>query len=326
MTAILPKSPGLFSVFWPISTITDFGWSPLVFLYPNPLVLFTNPLLTVPLTNDITGEFMSHSFFSSLKRSRYLWFFSFSSHFTQWLVRAAMSIILQVLFFVDYYKVWSSGWDLVNHLYLKIPEKFVRLILKDRFRVVRLPFVRMVKFIFLSFPSWSPYPPSHVKSFNLSVLVCCILLICDWSFRLYHHITYISGFLRLIHSCVDMVGFYGVVLLLLAEIQFLSKSFPFLFTSAFFSVRDDACPSLKTSIKLFFFPFFSGYVHCVDPRVLSIVSSVSDQSSSTLFYVVIASFHRWVNAVFNAGKSFSSLFSWHVCQCHLWMQGLMHGH
>ena len=29
-------------------------------------------------------------------------------------------------FFVDYYKIWSSGRDLVIRLYLKIPEKFVR--------------------------------------------------------------------------------------------------------------------------------------------------------------------------------------------------------
>ncbi len=35
-------------------------------------------------------------------------------------------------------------------LYLKIPEEFVRLILKDRFWVMHIPFVRMVKFKFLA--------------------------------------------------------------------------------------------------------------------------------------------------------------------------------
>ena len=34
----LLQSPGLFSVFWPISTILPFGWSPLVLLPPSPSV------------------------------------------------------------------------------------------------------------------------------------------------------------------------------------------------------------------------------------------------------------------------------------------------
>ena len=34
----LLKSPGLFSFFWPISTILLFGWSPLVLLFLNPPV------------------------------------------------------------------------------------------------------------------------------------------------------------------------------------------------------------------------------------------------------------------------------------------------
>ena len=34
-------------------------------------------------------------------------------------------------------------------LFFKIPENFVRFILRDRFRVVHLPFVRKVKFHFL---------------------------------------------------------------------------------------------------------------------------------------------------------------------------------
>ena len=39
VTASLLKSPELFSVFWPISIIQLFGWSPLVLLFPSPLVL-----------------------------------------------------------------------------------------------------------------------------------------------------------------------------------------------------------------------------------------------------------------------------------------------
>ena len=38
VTAILLKSPSLFSVFWPFSIILWFGWSPLVCLLPSPPV------------------------------------------------------------------------------------------------------------------------------------------------------------------------------------------------------------------------------------------------------------------------------------------------
>ena len=40
------KSPGFFLVFWPISTMLLSGWSPLVLLFPNPLVLI--PVLWWP--------------------------------------------------------------------------------------------------------------------------------------------------------------------------------------------------------------------------------------------------------------------------------------
>ena len=47
---------------------------------------------------------------------------------------------------------------------------------------------------FCTFPSWSPCRPSCVSSYTLSVLICCIRLLCDWSFRLCHHIAYICYF------------------------------------------------------------------------------------------------------------------------------------
>ena len=53
-------------------------------------------------------------------------------------------------FFVDYHFVWSSGRDWMIRLYLKIPENFVRLIFKDGFWVLHMPFVCVVKFRFLA--------------------------------------------------------------------------------------------------------------------------------------------------------------------------------
>ena len=40
VTAIIFKSPELFSVFWPILTVLSFGWSQLLFLFPILPVLF----------------------------------------------------------------------------------------------------------------------------------------------------------------------------------------------------------------------------------------------------------------------------------------------
>ena len=66
---------------------------------------FNNPLVTVPkapITVGIIVNFMLHSFFNSLARSRYLSFFSFSFRFILWSAGTAKSTILQVLFFVNY--------------------------------------------------------------------------------------------------------------------------------------------------------------------------------------------------------------------------------
>ena len=68
--------------------------------------LFNNPLVTVPKASIKIGiivTFMFHSFFNSLSRSRYLSFFSHSFSFILWSAGTAKSIILQILFFVDYH-------------------------------------------------------------------------------------------------------------------------------------------------------------------------------------------------------------------------------
>ena len=65
-------------------------------------------------------------FLNSLARLRYLSLFLLSFNFTLWSAKFA---IRQVLLFVDYHKIWTSGRDLVIRLYLKIPEEFVRLVL-----------------------------------------------------------------------------------------------------------------------------------------------------------------------------------------------------
>ena len=94
--------PGLSSVFWPISIIVKFECSPLIQLFPGPLV---NPLVTIPGVPIIIGNtvtFMFHCFcfffFNFLTRSKYLSFFSHSLNFTQWSARIAKSTIKQFSF------------------------------------------------------------------------------------------------------------------------------------------------------------------------------------------------------------------------------------
>ena len=69
--------------------------------------LSNDPLLTVPkapITIDIILTFMFHSFFNSLARSRYWFFFSLYFSFILWLAVTAKSTILQILFF------FFCGW------------------------------------------------------------------------------------------------------------------------------------------------------------------------------------------------------------------------
>ena len=57
-------------------------------------------------------------------------------------------------------------------LYLRIPEKFVRLILLDGFRVVHTPLVRIVKIQFLA-----QFPEDHLLHSVMSSLVLFLRLI-----------------------------------------------------------------------------------------------------------------------------------------------------
>ena len=111
-TASLLKSPGLFSsilavfnnaVVWMVSTLPPTSKS------SRP---FNNPLVTVPkapITIAMIITIMFYSFFfNSLARSRYL---SLFSHFFQFYSLVCRDNFTNFLFFVDYYKIWSSGRD-----------------------------------------------------------------------------------------------------------------------------------------------------------------------------------------------------------------------
>ena len=68
--------------------------------------------------------------------------------------------------------------------------------------------------------------------------------------------------------------------------------------------------SFRAPIKLFSFPFlFPSYCHSVVHRVFSFMSGGCNESSFVFLYIVFKSMYGCVNAVFNAGKFSSSLFS-----------------
>ena len=133
------------AVFWMVST------RPVI---SKSSSLCTNPLMTVPraaTTIGITVTFMFHSFFLfPCKIDVFILLFAVFQFYS--VVSSDSKANNSVIFFflVDYYKVWSSGWDQVIRLYLKIPETHVHLILQDKFLVIHIPFVRMVKLKFLA--------------------------------------------------------------------------------------------------------------------------------------------------------------------------------
>ena len=162
-----------------LSILADLNNTVVWMVSPHPFIskassLRTNPLVTAPralITIGIIVTFMIYSYFNSLSRSRYLSLFSHFLNFTLWSAMRAKSTILQVLFyFVDYFKIWSSGQDLVISLYLKVPEEFVRITLKDRFLVVHIPFVCMLKLQLLA-----KFPVDHLAHavvYSLIIFPC----------------------------------------------------------------------------------------------------------------------------------------------------------
>ena len=114
VTASFVKSPELFSVFWLISTI----W-----------IHFPNLCRPSKRHKEILS---SITFLSSQTKCKYLSFFAFLLLSRGRSTEKAKSTWQQVLFFVNWLNFWSSGWDSMIRLYLKISHKFkVSLYRKD---------------------------------------------------------------------------------------------------------------------------------------------------------------------------------------------------
>ena len=201
---------------------------------------------------------------------------------------------------MDYYYVWSPGWDLLIGLYLKIPEKFELPFFQDRFLVVHIPFVCMNKFKFLARFSVDHFVPSScAPSYTLGAHIYCIRLLCDWSFCICHPIIYIYNFLRLINTCLDIISPYGFFLfcflLLSEEIQFLSKDFLFLAISKISLVCHLKCPQSYLSSH---FRFLVIFILLMLVFLLLFLMVVIDLPLR-FFYVFFGSY-QCIDAIFNA--------------------------
>ena len=127
---------------------------------------------------------------------------------------------------------------------------------------------------------------SSLSPHNLHLLFCCILSILTLIW-----LVLIALFCAAIRS--DSISLWR---------------FPFLSHVQVFSCEMSLINRLKHSQSCFFFPFlFFSYCRSVGLRVVSIVSGGCNQSSFAFFYVVFESLYRCINAVFNAGKSSSTL-------------------
>ena len=135
-----------------------------------------------------------YGYVTVFSRFRYLSFFLLSFNLTLWSAGPAKSTIWQVSFFFFFLTIIRP-----DHM-AKI--RWSVCISKSQ-RSLYVSFSRMgCAYTICSYgqisisctiPCRSPCPSSHVLSYTLSILVCCIHL-RDWSFNLYHHITYICCF------------------------------------------------------------------------------------------------------------------------------------
>ena len=83
--------------------------------------------------------------------------FHFFLIFSLWWAGRENRLDDRVVFFVNHHYAWPFGGDKMIHLYHKISEKFIRLILQDGFWFVQVSFGSMVSFKF-----FAQFPVDHL--------------------------------------------------------------------------------------------------------------------------------------------------------------------
>ena len=158
-----------------------------------------NPLVTVlraPIPIGIIVTFMLHSFFISLAWLMYSSLFSHSFNFTLWSAGTATFPIRQLLrlfiflFFIRSGRLAEIRWSVCISKSLRSLCHSPGQMLGCVYTICSYGQTSTS----CTIPDESPCQLCHAKSYTLSVLICCIRLLCHWSFRLHHHIIYICCF------------------------------------------------------------------------------------------------------------------------------------
>ena len=189
--------------------------------------------------------------------------------------------------------------------------EFVHLILQVRCWAVHIPYVSMIKLKCIAqFSQWITLPTQlcpvlYALSANLlHSLIMWLIVSCQSP----HNLLFccVLSILALIWSVLMALFSTANWRDLVSLLRFTLLSHVHVFSCEMSLVSRLKHPNI-------FLPFlFSAYFRSVGSRVISVVSRGFDQSSSSIFYIVFESLNRCVNTVFNANKSFSSFFSWHI--------------
>ena len=146
---------------------------------------------SMAITTGITVTFAIHCFLISLARSTYLSLFLLSFSFTLWSTRVEKFTIRHYLVGVTitrYGRLDEISWSICISKSQKT--LCTHKILQDGLRIVHIPLLRIVKPKLLEqFPV--DVFPHIIMSSLLLILHSFPAYLCCWSFRLYHHITFI---------------------------------------------------------------------------------------------------------------------------------------
>ena len=180
MTARLLKSPGPFSVFWPILKMMSSRWSRIVFLFPSLPVPLPQLVLPSPSCSII--------FFSSLARSFFTFFYV---HPLVWLdSKVHYSANLLDFFWLLLGLVVSSRLDCISKSQRRLCVSFSR---NDSGLFITINLYGQINYFHKSLCITFPTKSCLVLySFCANLLI--LLIIYDWIFCLYHRITYIYYF------------------------------------------------------------------------------------------------------------------------------------
>ena len=153
-------------------------------------------VLRAPITNGINFHVPQLFFFQFISKVYILIllfsFFQFYSVISQdSKVHSSADSLIFCWLYIRFRRLAKIRWSGCISI---ISEEFACFFLQNSFWVLHITFVCMVRLKFLAqFPVGHLSNPVVPSCITLFVLICCIQL-CDWSFRLYHHLTYICCF------------------------------------------------------------------------------------------------------------------------------------